>query len=55
MAKIKIERRAYDYIGFINGDRKKWEAGKDAIEVMGKLLQSYHQELGLELVLPEVK
>jgi hypothetical protein len=39
--RINTEQRSNDWIAFLNGDRKKWEAGRTESEAIGRLIISH--------------
>lgn len=48
-ARITVERRANDYIAFLDGDHAKWEAAPSAVEAIGKLVMSHARALGVSV------
>ncbi len=48
---ISIRKRSFDWMAYLNGDRRKWECAKSPEEAIGKLIQSHAKELGITVEL----
>lgn len=47
--KITIEKRANDYMAFVNDDRKKWGCGPTENAAIGEVVRTWGADLGVTL------
>ena len=47
--RITVERRADDFMAYLDGDKARWESGKTATEAIGKLVISHGRALGVSV------